>query len=105
MYDEYLIHFNPNHDPKTGKFSKSKIGSTAVRATAIGAAVGAGFAAERLATAKLKYPDATAKGIAKSAAYAFGRDSVAAALAVIGDQLYRDVKSKKAVKNQNGKNN
>ena len=105
MHDEYLIHFNPNHDPKTGKFSKSKIGSTAVRAAAIGAAVGAGFAAERIATAKLKYPDATANGVAKSAAYAFGRASVAAALAVIGDQLYRDIKSKKAVKNQNGKNN
>ena len=47
MHDEYLIHFNPNHDPKTGKFSKSKIGSTAVRAAAIGAAVGAGRAKDR----------------------------------------------------------
>lgn len=95
MYDEYLVHFNQNHDPKTGKFSKSKIGSTAFRATAIGAAVGAGFAAERLATVKSQYPDASTKALTKSFAYSFGRASVAAALAVIGDQLYRDVKSKK----------
>ena len=31
---DYLSHFNPNHDPKTGKFSKS---STLARAAVTGA--------------------------------------------------------------------
>lgn len=102
MREDYLVHFNPNHDPKNGKFTKSKVASTAVRAAAIGTAVGAGFAAERVLDIKLNYKDASAGALTKSYAYSFGRAAVAAALAVIGDQLVRDHMNKKAVKNQNG---
>lgn len=29
-YEDYLIHFNPNHDPKTGQFAKSRNGSGSI---------------------------------------------------------------------------
>lgn len=102
MREDYLVHFNPNHDPKNGKFAKSKVTSTAVRAAAIGTAVGTGFAAERALDIKRNYKDATVGALIKSSAYSFGRAAVAASLAVIGDQLVRDHTNKKAVKNQNG---
>ena len=99
-YDNYLIHSNPNHDPKNGQFSKSKIGSTAKRAAVISAAIGTGFAAERAISNKILFKDSdiATSALVKSSAYAFGRAAVASALAVIGDQLIRDHMNKKAVK-------
>lgn len=93
-YKNYLAHFNKNHDPKTGKFAKSA-GSTAARAAITGAVVGAGFAAERAISNKMRYPDAGKEAMVKSSAIAFGRASVAAALAVIGNDLVRNYKTRK----------
>ena len=94
-YSDQLSHFNPNHDPKSGKFAKS---STLARAAVAGAVIGTGFAAERAITIARKYPDASPDAMLKSYGIAFGRAAVASALAVIGNDLVQDYKSKKAVK-------
>ena len=98
-YRDYLSHFNPNHNPKDGKFTKKSGSSTLTRAAVTGAIIGTGFAAERAITIARKYPDASHEAMLKSYGIAFGRAAVASALAVIGNDLVRDYKSKKAVKN------
>lgn len=92
--NDYLAHFNKNHDPKTGKFAKSSGVSTAKKAALAGLVVGTGFAAERAISNEIRYPEAGKEAKTKSMAIAFGRAAVASALTVIGTDLVQKYKNK-----------